>query len=119
MVPLGLARGQPGFQGLASGRKRGYGGGRAGQWGRGWRGASGQLMKGPIDGWVAEWGRSGLPVVPRPTQFRGLRCSQLLGWCSRGCVNSMGAKDPTPAPFWFTGKPAARGWGLHGFPRTS
>lgn len=54
VVPLGLARGQPGFRGLASGRKCGYGGGRAGQWGGGWRGARGRLMKGPIDGWVAE-----------------------------------------------------------------
>lgn len=73
MLPLGLARGQPGFRGLASGRKRGCGGGRAGQRGGGWSGASGRLVKGPIGGWVVEGVLSGLPVVPRPPRLRGLR----------------------------------------------
>lgn len=75
MVPLGLARGHPGFRGLASGRKRGCGGGRAGQQGGGWSGASGWLVKGPIGGWVVEGGAVAFPLSPIP---RGSGASALL-----------------------------------------
>ena len=84
MVPLGLARGHPGFRGLASGRKRGCGGGRAGQQGGGWSGASGWLVKGPIGGWVVE-GVAQWPsrCPPSPAAQGPPPCSQLLSRCSQ------------------------------------
>lgn len=59
------------------------------------------------------------PLCPVP---RGSGASALLpaAWpVFLGCVTSTGAKALTPAPFWFTGKPADGGWGLHGFPRAA